>query len=88
MTLILLFFPSLFQVFVPLTPRILSLTPDFSTSTLNLKWSDNGLIFPYGLDAFWQIQILRKEATEKVTQVGPFLSLLKMYTYFLPLVIL
>ncbi|KAM4640034.1 leukemia inhibitory factor receptor [Amazona ochrocephala] len=56
-------------LFVPLTPRILSLTPDFSTSTLNLKWSDNGLIFPYGLDAFWQIQILRKEATEKVTQV-------------------
>ncbi|XP_033928668.1 leukemia inhibitory factor receptor [Melopsittacus undulatus] len=56
-------------LFVPLTPRILSLTPDFSTSTLNLKWSDNGLIFPYGLDAIWQIQILRKEATEKVTQV-------------------
>ncbi|XP_009875293.1 PREDICTED: leukemia inhibitory factor receptor-like, partial [Apaloderma vittatum] len=55
--------------FVPLTPRILSLTPDFSTSTLNLKWSDNGSIFPYGLDAFWQIQILRKETMEKVTQV-------------------
>ncbi|NXL34955.1 LIFR factor, partial [Glaucidium brasilianum] len=55
--------------FVPLTPRILSLTPDFSTSTLNLKWSDNGSVFLYGLDAFWQIQILRKEAMEKVTQV-------------------
>nr|XP_009477633.1 PREDICTED: leukemia inhibitory factor receptor [Pelecanus crispus] len=54
--------------FVPLTPHILSLTPDFSTSTLNLKWSDNGSVFPYGLDAFWQIQILRKEAMEKVTQ--------------------
>ncbi|XP_009459407.1 PREDICTED: leukemia inhibitory factor receptor-like, partial [Nipponia nippon] len=55
--------------FVPLTPHILSLTPDFSTSTLNLKWSDNGSVFPYGLDAFWQIQILRKEAMEEVTQV-------------------
>ncbi|XP_074667753.1 leukemia inhibitory factor receptor [Strix aluco] len=55
--------------FVPLAPRILSLTPDFSTSTLNLKWSDNGSVFLYGLDAFWQIQILRKEAMEKVTQV-------------------
>lgn len=55
--------------FVPLAPRILSLTPDFSTSTLKLKWSDNGSVFPYGLGAFWQIQILRKEAMEKVTQV-------------------
>ncbi|KAM6035223.1 leukemia inhibitory factor receptor-like isoform 2-T6 [Theristicus caerulescens] len=55
--------------FVPHTPHILSLTPDFSTSTLNLKWSDNGSVFPYGLDAFWQIQILRKEAMEEVTQV-------------------
>ncbi|KAM6105695.1 LOW QUALITY PROTEIN: leukemia inhibitory factor receptor-like [Pterocles gutturalis] len=54
--------------FVPHTPRILSLTPDFSTSTY-LKWSDNGSSFAYGLDAFWQIQILRKEAMEKVTQV-------------------
>ncbi|NXU59527.1 LIFR factor, partial [Turnix velox] len=53
--------------FVPLTPRILSLTPDFSTSTLNLKWSDNGSAFPYGLDAVWQIQIFRKEGVEKVT---------------------
>ncbi|XP_062456609.1 leukemia inhibitory factor receptor [Rhea pennata] len=55
--------------FVPLTPHILSLTPDFSTSTLNLKWSDNGSVFPYGLDAFWQIEILRKETMEKVAQV-------------------
>ncbi|XP_069736180.1 leukemia inhibitory factor receptor [Phaenicophaeus curvirostris] len=55
--------------FVPLTPRILSLTPDFSTSTLNVKWSDNGSLFPYGLDALWQIQILRGEAIEKVIQV-------------------
>ncbi|KFP75207.1 PREDICTED: leukemia inhibitory factor receptor, partial [Acanthisitta chloris] len=54
--------------FVPLTPRILSLTPDFSTSTLNVKWSDNGSVFPYGSDAIWQIQILRKEAMENVTQ--------------------
>uniref|UniRef100_A0A8B9G6E4 Leukemia inhibitory factor receptor n=1 Tax=Amazona collaria TaxID=241587 RepID=A0A8B9G6E4_9PSIT len=56
-------------LFVPLTPRILSLTPDFSTSTLNLKWSDNGLIFPYGLDAFWQIQILRKEPGTNIRRV-------------------
>lgn len=69
------FSPSLFQGFVPLAPRILSLTPDFSTSTLKLKWSDNGSVFPYGLGAFWQIQILRKEAMEKVTQVSPFLPL-------------
>uniref|UniRef100_A0A8C5TN57 Leukemia inhibitory factor receptor n=1 Tax=Malurus cyaneus samueli TaxID=2593467 RepID=A0A8C5TN57_9PASS len=55
--------------FVPVTPRILSLTPDFSTSTLNLKWSDNGSVFPYGLDALWQIQILRKETMEEVTKV-------------------
>ncbi|NXX84322.1 LIFR factor, partial [Urocolius indicus] len=55
--------------FVPFTPHILSLTPDFSTSTLNLKWNDNGSVFPYGLDAFWHIQILRKETMEKVTQV-------------------
>ncbi|NWJ08652.1 LIFR factor, partial [Crypturellus undulatus] len=55
--------------FIPLAPHILSLTPDFSTSTLNLKWSDNGSVFPYGLDAFWQIEILRKETMEKVTEV-------------------
>ncbi|NXT69479.1 LIFR factor, partial [Chaetops frenatus] len=55
--------------FVPVTPHILSLTPDFPTSTLNLKWSDSGSVFPYGLDALWQIQILRKEAMEVVTQV-------------------
>ncbi|NXH15782.1 LIFR factor, partial [Bucco capensis] len=55
--------------FVPLTPRILFLTPDFSTATLNLKWSDNGSVFPYGLDAFWQIQILHKEVMEEVTQI-------------------
>ncbi|KAI6058094.1 Leukemia inhibitory factor receptor [Aix galericulata] len=55
--------------FIPLAPHILSLTPDFPTSTLTLKWSDNGSIFPYGLDAFWQIEILRKETMEKVTQV-------------------
>ncbi|OXB60511.1 hypothetical protein ASZ78_009727, partial [Callipepla squamata] len=53
--------------FVPLTPHILSLTPDFSTSTLTLKWSDNGSTFPYGLDASWQIEILRKEPMENVT---------------------
>ncbi|NWX82500.1 LIFR factor, partial [Nothoprocta pentlandii] len=53
--------------FVPLAPRILSLTPDFSTYTLNLKWSDNGSVFPYGLDAFWQIEILRRDTMEKVT---------------------
>ncbi|XP_027490546.1 leukemia inhibitory factor receptor [Corapipo altera] len=56
-------------LFIPVTPRILSLTPDFSTSTLNLKWSDNGSVFPDGLGAVWQIQILRKETMEKVTQV-------------------
>uniref|UniRef100_U3IIJ1 Leukemia inhibitory factor receptor n=1 Tax=Anas platyrhynchos platyrhynchos TaxID=8840 RepID=U3IIJ1_ANAPP len=55
--------------FIPLAPHILSLTPDFPTSTLTLKWSDNGSIFPYGLDAFWQIEILRKETMEKVTEV-------------------
>uniref|UniRef100_A0A6G1RH20 Leukemia inhibitory factor receptor alpha n=1 Tax=Hypotaenidia okinawae TaxID=2861861 RepID=A0A6G1RH20_9GRUI len=55
--------------FVPLAPHNLSLTPDFSTSTLNLKWIDNGSHFPYGLDAYWQIQVLRKEVKEQVTQV-------------------
>ncbi|XP_054040029.1 leukemia inhibitory factor receptor-like [Rissa tridactyla] len=55
--------------FVPLTPHVLSLTPEFSTFTLSLKWSDNESVFPYGLDAFWQIEILHKEAMEKVTQV-------------------
>uniref|UniRef100_A0A8C0EWV8 Leukemia inhibitory factor receptor n=1 Tax=Bubo bubo TaxID=30461 RepID=A0A8C0EWV8_BUBBB len=62
--------------FVPLAPRILSLTPDFSTSTLNLKWSDNGSVFLYGLDAFWQIQILRKEVTyySKLTHEDTILS--------------
>lgn len=45
--------------FVPLAPRILSLTPDFSTFTLTLKWSDNGSAFPYGLDASWEIEVLR-----------------------------
>lgn len=70
------FFPlPLFQAFVPDTPHILSLMPNFRTSTLNLKWSDNGSDFPYGLDALWQIQILRKEAMEVVTQVSPFLLL-------------
>ncbi|NXF05027.1 LIFR factor, partial [Smithornis capensis] len=62
-------------LFVPVTPRILSLTPDFATSTINLKWSDNGSVFPYGLDAFWQIQILRKETMEKVTEVSYYSKL-------------
>uniref|UniRef100_A0A8C9F5D1 Leukemia inhibitory factor receptor n=1 Tax=Pavo cristatus TaxID=9049 RepID=A0A8C9F5D1_PAVCR len=63
------FFPALSsQAFVPLTPRILSLTPDFSTFTLTLKWSDNGSAFPYGLDASWEIEILRKETMEDVTR--------------------
>ncbi|XP_072215228.1 leukemia inhibitory factor receptor-like [Excalfactoria chinensis] len=54
--------------FVPFTPRILSLTPDFSTFTLTLKWSDNGSAFPYGLDASWEIEVLRKETMEDVTR--------------------
>lgn len=62
----------LFQAFVPLAPRILSLTPDFSTSTLTLKWSDNGSAFPYGVDASWEIEILRKETMEDVTRVSSF----------------
>ncbi|NXC82838.1 LIFR factor, partial [Cercotrichas coryphoeus] len=61
--------------FVPITPHILSLMPDFPTSTLNLKWSDNGSVFPYGLDALWQIQILRKQPMEVVTQVTHYSKL-------------
>ncbi|XP_019373484.1 PREDICTED: leukemia inhibitory factor receptor [Gavialis gangeticus] len=55
--------------FVPLTPQILSLTPDFSTEMLYLKWKDGGSAFPFDLDATWQIEVLRKETLERVTQV-------------------
>ncbi|XP_067401653.1 leukemia inhibitory factor receptor isoform X2 [Emydura macquarii macquarii] len=52
---------------IPFTPQILSLSPDFSSYTLYLKWNDSGSVFPYGLDASWQIQILHKETMETVT---------------------
>ncbi|XP_075788631.1 leukemia inhibitory factor receptor [Pelodiscus sinensis] len=56
--------------FIPLTPQILSLSPDFSTYTLYLEWNDSGSVFQYELDAHWQIQILRKETMETVTLVN------------------
>ncbi|XP_074851735.1 leukemia inhibitory factor receptor isoform X2 [Carettochelys insculpta] len=56
--------------FIPFTPQILSLSPDFSTYTLHLKWNDTGSVFQYDLDAHWQIQILHKETMETVTLVN------------------
>uniref|UniRef100_A0A8C8STP6 LIF receptor subunit alpha n=1 Tax=Pelusios castaneus TaxID=367368 RepID=A0A8C8STP6_9SAUR len=64
------FFPLfLFEVLIPFTPQILSLSPDFASYTLYLKWNDSGSVFPYDLDASWQIQILRKETMETDTLV-------------------
>uniref|UniRef100_A0A8D0L5J1 Leukemia inhibitory factor receptor n=1 Tax=Sphenodon punctatus TaxID=8508 RepID=A0A8D0L5J1_SPHPU len=51
---------------VPPTPRILSLTPDFKTSLLHLKWNDSGSVWPYEADARWQIEVLRKNTLETV----------------------
>lgn len=52
--------------FVPPTPHISSLTPDFSKDTLFLGWSDGGAVFPQKLSATWEIQILRKDPMEEV----------------------
>ncbi|XP_066470563.1 leukemia inhibitory factor receptor-like [Tiliqua scincoides] len=54
--------------FVPPTPHIYSLTPDFSTNTLFLEWKDGGAVFPQKLSATWEIQILRKDPMEEVAQ--------------------
>ncbi|KAM5168096.1 leukemia inhibitory factor receptor isoform 1-T3 [Callospermophilus lateralis] len=54
---------------VPDTPEILSLSADFSTSTLHLMWNDKGSVFPYHSNVIWEIKILRKESMELVKLV-------------------
>ncbi|KAH0627898.1 hypothetical protein JD844_008452 [Phrynosoma platyrhinos] len=55
--------------FVPPTPRIHRLTPDFISDTLELEWYDGGSNFPYEIDASWEIQILYKDPMEEVTLI-------------------
>lgn len=52
--------------FIPDAPEILSLSADFPTSTLHLKWKDRGSVFPRHLNVIWEIKILRKENMEVV----------------------
>lgn len=72
-----------FQAFIPVTPQILSLTPDFSTEMLYLKWKDGGSAFPFDLDATWQIEVLRKETLERVAQVSPVFMIIHMLFFFI-----
>ncbi|XP_038600340.1 leukemia inhibitory factor receptor [Tachyglossus aculeatus] len=51
---------------IPVTPRILSLIPEFSTSTLYLKWNDNGSAFPHSSRASWEIKVMHKENMEVI----------------------
>ncbi|XP_008577958.1 PREDICTED: leukemia inhibitory factor receptor [Galeopterus variegatus] len=51
---------------IPDTPEVLSLSADFSTSTLYLKWNDKGSVFPRHSNVIWEIKILRKESMELV----------------------
>ncbi|KAF7243988.1 Leukemia inhibitory factor receptor [Varanus komodoensis] len=52
--------------FIPPTPKIHSLTPNYITDKLDLEWYDGGSAFPYEIDATWEIQILRKDPMVEV----------------------
>ncbi|XP_074058750.1 leukemia inhibitory factor receptor [Macrotis lagotis] len=52
---------------VPATLQNFNLTADFSTSTLYLKWNDNGSAFPYHSNVIWEIIVLYKEDMEVAT---------------------
>lgn len=55
---------------VPDTPEILSLSADFSTSTLQLKWNDKGSALPYPSNATWEVKVLQNPRTEPVALVS------------------
>ncbi|XP_060617394.2 leukemia inhibitory factor receptor [Anolis sagrei] len=55
--------------FVPPTPHIHRLTPDFISDTLELEWYDRGSDFEHDLDATWEIQILYKDPMEEVALI-------------------
>lgn len=65
-----MFFVSFFEALIPDTPEILNLSADFSTSTLHLKWNDQGSVFPHHSNVIWEIKILRKENKEVIKLVS------------------
>ncbi|XP_074138724.1 leukemia inhibitory factor receptor [Sminthopsis crassicaudata] len=52
---------------VPATLQDFNLTADFSTSTLYLKWNDNGSVFPHHSSIIWEIIVQYKENMEVAT---------------------
>lgn len=55
---------------IPDPPEILSLSADFSTSTLHLEWNDKGSAFPLYSNAIWEIKVLQKPNMELVKLVS------------------
>ncbi|KAJ7335040.1 hypothetical protein JRQ81_012981 [Phrynocephalus forsythii] len=55
--------------FIPPTPHIDRLTPDYISDTFELEWYDGGSAFPYEMDATWEIQILYNDPMEEVDLV-------------------
>ncbi|XP_062067663.1 leukemia inhibitory factor receptor isoform X1 [Lepus europaeus] len=51
---------------IPETPEILSLSADYSTSTLSIRWNDRGSAVPRHSHVIWEIKVLRKESMELV----------------------
>ncbi|XP_042117393.2 leukemia inhibitory factor receptor isoform X2 [Peromyscus maniculatus bairdii] len=54
----------------PATPEILSLSADFSTSTLLLKWNDGGSALPHPSNATWEIKVLQNTSAEPIKLVS------------------
>lgn len=60
----------LFEALFPATPEILSLSADFSTSTLLLKWNDGGSALPHPSNATWEIKVLQNTSAEPIKLVS------------------
>ncbi|XP_057645538.1 leukemia inhibitory factor receptor [Chionomys nivalis] len=52
--------------FIPDAPEVLSLSADFATSTLHLKWTDKGSAFPYPLKVTWEVKVLQHPRMEPI----------------------
>lgn len=63
-------FSFLFLAFIPDAPEVLSLSADFATSTLHLKWTDKGSAFSYPSKATWEVKVLQHPHMEPIKLVS------------------
>lgn len=56
--------------FIPDAPEVLSLSADFATSTLHLKWTDKGSAFSYPSKATWEVKVLQHPSMEPIKLVS------------------